>query len=199
VAKREKLKVGAGGMAEISYTTFDSSPTGNYTINLNLARDTGKTAPGSANDAPLQLGTTAVKVQEFMPDRMKITTHLSSEVVEGWVNPQDLKANVNVQNLFGTPAPKRRVEAVLTLTPAYPAFRSYPDYAFFDPQRGKERYSEPLAKTETDEQGNVQLDLGLQRYAAATYQLHLLTRLSSPKVGVVWLLKHPRWFPQCRI
>jgi len=49
VAKREKLKVGPGGMAEISYATFDSSPTGNYTINLNLARDTGQTmlAPSS--------------------------------------------------------------------------------------------------------------------------------------------------------
>lgn len=183
VAKREKLKVGPGGMAEISYTTFDSSPTGNYTINLNLARDTGQTTPGSVNVVPLQLGTTTVKVQEFIPDRMKINARLSSEVVEGWVSPKDLKARINVQNLFGTPAPKRRVEATLTLTPAYPAFRSYPDYAFFDPQRGKERYTDPLAKAETDDQGNVELDLGLQRYAAATYQLHLLAKAFEPEGG----------------
>jgi hypothetical protein len=183
VAKREKLKVGAGGMAEISYTTFDSSPTGNYTINLNLARDTGQTTPGSVNVAPLQLGSTTVKVQEFMPDRMKISARLSSEVAEGWVSPKELKARINVQNLFGTPAPKRRVEAALTLTPAYPAFRSYPDYAFFDPQRGKERYTDPLASVETDEKGNVELDLGLQRYAPATYQLHLLAKAFEPEGG----------------
>lgn len=183
VAKREKLKVGTGGMAEISYATFDSSPTGNYTINLNLARDSGQSMPGHGDTAPLQLGTVTVKVQEFMPDRMKVSARLSSEVNEGWVNPKDLKARVNVQNLFGTPAPKRRVESTLTLVPAYPAFRSYPDYAFFDPQRAKERFSEPLARAETGERGEVELDLGLQRYAAATYQLHLLVKAFEPEGG----------------
>lgn len=183
VAKREKLIIGPGGMAEVSYTTFDSSPTGNYTINLNLARETGQPTAGAGETAPLRLGSTSVKVQEFLPDRMKISARLSSEVAEGWVHPAALKAMINVQNLFGTPAPKRRVQATLTLTPAYPAFRSYPDYAFFDPQRNKQRYSEPLAEGETDASGNLELDLGLQRYESATYQLHLLAKAFEPEGG----------------
>ena len=179
--KREKLVVGPGGMAEVSHTTFDSSPTGNYTLNVNLARDTGQATDAAA--APLQLGSVTVKVQEFMPDRMKVSAHLSAEVAEGWVSPKDLKARIDVQNLFGAPAQKRRVETVLTLSPAIPAFRSYPDYAFFDPQRAKERYSEPLENTETDAQGQAVVDLRLERYAAATYQLHLLAKAFEPEGG----------------
>jgi hypothetical protein len=34
-------------MAEFSHTTQDVSPTGNYTINLNLARDSGSANPGA--------------------------------------------------------------------------------------------------------------------------------------------------------
>lgn len=182
VAKREKIVVGPGGMAEISYATFDSSPTGNYTVNLNLARETGQ-ATDTAASPPLQLGSVTVKVQEFMPDRMKISARLSAEVAEGWVSPRNLKAKINVQNLFGAPAQKRRVETVLTLSPAWPSFRSYPDYAFFDPQRAKERFSEPLENAETDAQGDASVDFRLDRFAAATYQLHLLAKAFEPEGG----------------
>ena len=182
LVKRETLTLGASGMAEVTYTTRDSSPTGNYTINLNLARGTGRNE-ADVESSPLRLGSVVVKVQEFLPDRMKIKAELSVPSAAGWVHPDGLKANVNVQNLFGTAAPKRRVESTLTLSPAYPAFPAYPDYAFFDPQRAKEKYSEPLTTTETDVQGNATLDLGLQRYAAATYQLNLLVKAFEPEGG----------------
>jgi uncharacterized protein YfaS (alpha-2-macroglobulin family) len=182
VAKREPVTVGAAGMAEIAYSTFDSSPTGNYTINLNLARNRGAAAEG-ADLTPLTLGTVSVKVQEFQPDRMKISAKLSAESVDGWVSPRALAAKVNVQNLFGTPAPKRRVESTLTLRPAYPSFRKYPDYAFFDPQRAKQEFTQDLGGTETDEEGNVTLELGLDNYGQATYQLHLLVKAFEPEGG----------------
>ena len=177
VVKRDKLQVGASGMAEVAFETTPASPTGNYTVNLNLPREAAE------HGAPLRLGTVTVKVQEFMPDRMKVKAELSASSEEGWVSPEGLKALINVQNLFGTPAQKRRVEATVTLTPAYPAFRAYPDYAFYDPQRAQERYSDPLASAETDAQGNVELDLGLQRYAAATYRLNLLVKVFEPEGG----------------
>lgn len=182
LVKRETLTLGAAGMTEITYTTRDSSPTGNYTINLNLARETGRSETDVESSA-LRLGSVVVKVQEFLPDRMKIKAELSVPSAAGWVHPDGLQAKVNVQNLFGTAAPKRRVESTLTLTPAYPAFPAYPDYAFFDPQRAKEKYAEPLTTTETDAQGNATLDLGLQRYATATYQLDLLVKAFEPEGG----------------
>jgi len=183
VIRREKLKLGPGGMAEFTQPTEDTTPTGNMTFNLNLARDTGSAAPGAAETPPLLLGSVSVKVQEFMPDRMKVAAHLSSETEEGWVSPADLKANVNVQNLFGTAAPNRRVDAHLLLTPTYPAFRSYPDYQFFDPAHAKEKFDDELAKSTTDDKGNVEIALGLQRYTQATYQMHLTVNAFEPEGG----------------
>ena len=172
--QRERIRLAGGGFNEIAHTTMETSPTGSYTINLYTVKD-GK--------AGQQLGSTTVKVQEFQPDRMKASVHLSTEVSEGWVQPKDLKATVNVMNLFGTPAENRRIEAILTLSPAFPAFRSFADYSFYDPQRAKEGYSEQLPEGVTDAQGNASVELGLEKYAKATYRLHLLTRAFEAEGG----------------
>ncbi|MBK6998505.1 MAG: alpha-2-macroglobulin family protein [Rhodoferax sp.] len=181
--RRDTLKLGSSGMAEFSHTTQDVSPTGNYTINLNVARDSGSAKPGASESPAQRLGSVSVKVQEFLPDRMKVSAKLSSEAPEGWIAPKDLKARVNVQNLFGTPAPGRRVDASLTLAPTFPAFRSHPDYSFFDPARAKETFRAELEKGNSDDQGNAEFDLGLQRYAQATYQLHVLVKAFEPEGG----------------
>ena len=183
VVRREVIKIGAGGMAEFTHSTLDSSPTGNYTINLNMARETGTSNPNVAEVAPLNLGSVVVKVQEFMPDRMKVVAKLSTQTDDGWVRPQDLKAIINVQNLFGAPAQKRRVTGALTLSPTFPSFKSYPDYTFVDPQRAKEKFEENLADAETDDTGNVDVALGLQRFNQATYQMHVLVKAFEPEGG----------------
>ena len=172
--KREKIKLAAGGFNELSHATQETSPTGNYSINLYTVKD---------GQAYTLLGSTSVRVQEFLPDRMKVTAKLSTEAGEGWVSPSELKAKVNAQNLFGTPAANRRVEATLTLQPAYPAFRSYPDHRFYDPLRAKEGYSDKLAEATTDEEGNAEFDLDLGRYAKATYRLHFLARAFEAEGG----------------
>jgi alpha-2-macroglobulin len=171
---RERFKLPAGGFAELTYTTADTAPTGTYTANLYIVKDD---RPGA------QIGTTTVRVQEFEPDRMKVSARLSSESPDGWVSPKDLKAVVNVQNLFGTPAEHRRVEATMTLTPAFPAFRSLPDYRFYDPLRAKDGYNDRLHDADTDAEGNAAFDLGLQKYAKATYRVHLLARAFEPAGG----------------
>ena len=174
VVKRETIRLGPAGFNELEYKTQEVSPTGTYSINLYIIKD-GK--------ASQQIGTTTVRVQEFLPDRMKVKTSLSQDVAEGWVSPTDLKALVFAQNLFGTPAENRRVEATLTLSPAFPAFRSHPDYVFYDPLRAKEGYSEKLEDGLTDQAGNAEFKLGLERYAKATYRLHFLARVFEPEGG----------------
>ncbi|MEC5218222.1 uncharacterized protein YfaS (alpha-2-macroglobulin family) [Actimicrobium sp. GrIS 1.19] len=174
VIKREKLTLPAGGFIELSHTTQDSAPTGSYGINLYLVKD---------GEAGALLGSTTIKVQEFQPDRMKLTARFSAEASDGWINPKALKVLVNAQNLFGTPAENRRVTGEVTLTPAFPAFARYPDYRFYDPQRAKEGYSEQRADQTTNEQGDAQFELGLEKYAKATYRVHFLARAFEAQGG----------------
>ena len=160
--KRQKLRLSASGFEEITHTTQDTSPTGTYTFNVYIVKD--KEIAGL-------LGSTTVRVQEFLPDRMKITAHLSTERIEGWVSPNQLKGLVSLANLFGTPAVNRRVSASIGLFPAYPSFSAYPEHHFYDPLRAKEGYNEPLPDATTDEKGEAEFDLNLQRFAKATYRL----------------------------
>ena len=165
--KRERIKLSPSGFEELRHTTQDTSPTGDYSVNLYIVKD-GR--PDS------QIGSLVVKVQEFAPDRLKMSARLSNEAAEGWVSPADLKARINLQNLFGTPAENRRVTGTLTLSPAYPAFASFRDYTFYDPQRAKEGVTEQLKDGKTDEKGEAEFDLNLARFARATYRLHFLAQ-----------------------
>lgn len=165
--KREKIKLSASGFEEIRHTTQDTSPTGNYTINLHTVKD---------NEPASLLGSVTVKVREFLPDRLKMTARLSAESFEGWVSPDELKGRVNLQNLFGTPAIDRRVTGALTLAPAYPAFSSFRDYTFYDPQRSKESFNEKLADIKTNDKGEAEWDLNPKRFTRATYRLLLVAQ-----------------------
>jgi uncharacterized protein YfaS (alpha-2-macroglobulin family) len=172
--RQQPLAMDASGFGELSYTPSETAPTGNWTINLYIAKD-GKP------DA--QIGSTTVQVKEFQPDRMKVAAALSQRVMEGWVKPTQLKATVDVQNLFGTPAADRRVEATLTLRPAFPAFRSYPDYHFYDIRRAREGYEETLQDGKTDDKGHAEFALDLTKYADATYQLYFLAKAYEAEGG----------------
>lgn len=165
VVKRDAIRLSAAGFEEIRYSTRDSSPTGDYAVTLAIIKNEGREDP---------IGTVTVKVQEFQPDRLRMTAHLSAENAEGWVSPDQLKAGVELQNLFGTAAENRRVTAMMTLSPSFPAFTAYPGYQFHDPQAAKEGFSDQLKEAKTDEHGAAVFDLNLQRFTRATYRLHLV-------------------------
>jgi alpha-2-macroglobulin len=160
--QRHKLSLSAAGLEAMRYTTEETVPTGNYQFSAYIVKD---------NRRASLLGSTTVRVEEFLPDRMKIATRFSQERAEGWVSPGDLKGQVDLKNLFGTPAAKRRVAAQVSLSPAYPAFRAYRDYQFFDPARAKNGFSERLPDGQTDDDGHAVFDLGLERFDKATYRL----------------------------
>ncbi len=181
VVKKELVRLAAGGFVEVRHTTQATSPTGNYSINLNLLKD---------GNVLRQLGSTTVKVQEFLPDRMKVSAQLlgaggaaAAALSEGWVSPKELKARINAQNLFGTPAENRKVELSMSLSPGYPAFRAFADYSFYDPQRTRQSFSDTLPEAKTDLKGDAEIDLNLSRYARATYRLSLLGKVFEPEGG----------------
>jgi uncharacterized protein YfaS (alpha-2-macroglobulin family) len=166
--QRMPISVDNSGFSELAYTPSETAPTGAWTVNLYIVKD------GKATDQPI--GSTTVQVKEFLPDRMKVEAKLSSQVAEGWVKPDQLKGIVDAQNLFGTPAADRRVEASLTLRPVWPEFRSWQDYHFFDVRRAQEGYTTNLQDGKTDDKGHAEFDLDLKKYADATYQLYFLTK-----------------------
>ncbi|WP_199099959.1 alpha-2-macroglobulin [Dyella sp. ASV21] len=172
--KQQPMSMDNSGFGELEYAPAETAPTGTWTVNLYIVKD-GK--------AGAQIGSTTVQVKEFLPDRMKVEAKLAGQVQEGWVKPDEVKGIVDVMNLFGTPAANRRVEASLTLRPAWPAFRSWPDYHFYDTRRAKEGYEEPLQDGKTDDKGHVEFDLDLKKYTNATYQLYFLAKAYEPEGG----------------
>ncbi|MDB5969880.1 MAG: hypothetical protein JWQ90_2330 [Hydrocarboniphaga sp.] len=163
VVKKDKLVLGAGGFEEIRYSTQEASPAGNYTINVSITK-------GGV------IGSLQVQVRDFLPDRMKMSAALSAVSTEGWVSPQDLKANITLQNLFGTPAQQRRVTASIRLSPGFPSFAAYRDYHFHDPQVARQSFDEELPDGSTDDDGSASFDLNLQRFEKATYQLQFVAQ-----------------------
>jgi uncharacterized protein YfaS (alpha-2-macroglobulin family) len=159
--KRDLIHLSAAGFEEIRYQTHETAAAGAYTINLYVLK---------ANQREDLIGTTTVKVQEFLPDRLKITTHFSAERAEGWVSPEKLQVLVGLQNLFGTPATDRRLQATMRLSPAIPRFANYKEYEFRDPQAAKDGFTESLSEQRTGADGQASFDLNLSRFARATYR-----------------------------
>ncbi len=161
--QKERVALPASGFAEMSYRTDENGQTGSWMASLYLVEANGKRGA--------LVGSTTVRVQEFLPDRMRIAAHLSAERAEGWVSPKDLGARVSLQNLFGTPAESRRIAAEVTLAPAQPAFRAWKDYVFSDPLQAKNGFSDRLVDGQTDAKGEAAFTLDLERFEKATYRL----------------------------
>ncbi len=174
VVKRERVALDASGYNAFSHTPPDSAPSGTWQATLYLIGE---------GDARTMIGSSTVQIREFMPDTLRVRATLSQSRSEGWVKPEGLSASVAVENLFGTPAQARKVEATLVLRSAFPSFPRWPDWRFYDPLRDAVGFNEPLSDGQTDADGKVVFDLGLQNFARATYQLSFLARAFEPGSG----------------
>ncbi|MCM2305104.1 MAG: MG2 domain-containing protein, partial [Elusimicrobia bacterium] len=120
--KKFKRPLTAAGFETVDYQTQENGLTGSYAVSAYIVRDGRRGA---------LLGSTAVRVEEFLPDRLRITARFSRERTEGWVSPKDLKAAISLHNLFGAPAEGRRVSGRIRLSPAAPSFKAFAGYDFF--------------------------------------------------------------------
>ncbi len=162
--KKFKVALSSTGFEAVEYRTQENGPTGNYTVSIYIVKDERRKT---------LLGTATVRVEEFLPDRLRITARFSEERSEGWVAPKGLKAAISLHNLFGTPAEGRRVTGRIRLSPAAPSFKDYADYSFFDPLETKKSFSESLEDSKTDKDGSASFELPLERFAEGTYRLEL--------------------------
>lgn len=178
-AQVRKLAVPALGFAEMNFQTANESPTGEYQIRLYVVRD-GKRGT--------LLGRAEFYVKEFLPDRMKIEAQLSKPNAAGWIDPTDVHALVTLRNLYGTPATDRRIVNQMQLAPRGFRFAQFKDYVFQDPLlRDDKKAPEPqtiaLGETKTDGDGKTTVDLDLERFADATYEMTLSTQGFEPDGG----------------
>lgn len=161
------ITLDSSGFNELSYTTNENSPTGEWNVYLYLV--------GKNNDTSTLLGHISVNVKEFEPDRLKVKLQLTPDRQQGWVKPLELQASIDVQNLFGTPAQDRRITSRLTLRPMYPRFEQFPDYLFYENRHNSDGFETELEERTTDQNGLATIPLDLKSYADATYQLQLLS------------------------
>lgn len=161
---RQKMTMPAGGFVEVHHRTQETSPTGNWTVSIHILKD---------NQRSTQLGSVEVRVEEFLPDRMKMTVGFAAGRPAGWLSPKDLAATVNLKNLFGAPAQHHRVTARMALTPATPSFARWKDHTFFDPMRPERSHVQDLDEVTTDDQGDASLPLDLQNFDAATWRVRV--------------------------
>jgi len=168
-----KIPLTANGLLTQDFPTTETMPTGQYSAELYITKDHYRDS---------LLGSTHFTLSDFEPDTLKMRTDFSPtpHTQEGWVSPDHLSANIQLSNLFGTPAPHRRVSGTLYFAPQVFHFSKYPHYIFmdplFDPTKPPKIFSEKLTDLETNEKGEAQFRFDLRRFSHATYRLTLEAR-----------------------
>lgn len=175
----QKLIINDSGYLNLNFTTDKEAATGSYTLTLYLIRSNRE------NDY-VRLGSNTVRVEEFLPDTMKITSQITQES-PGWLNPQNLGANIALKNLIGTPAQNRKVTGKIILIPQSFNFIQYKDYTFSDPLYNSKNppstVTQALDDQKTNEKGEAHFDFNLGRFDKATYQLNFYAQGFSTDVG----------------
>jgi len=158
------------GFLDEQFATEAASATGNYSATLFLVDDRNRRR---------SIGSTSFKVEEFLPDRLRIRSSILGQKTSGWMKPSDLICEVNLENLFGTPAQSRRVTGLLELSPSGIRLSDFPSFVFDDPLRDPgttlQPVRQPLTDTTTDAEGRATLALDLSRYDKGIYRLTVST------------------------
>ncbi len=120
----------AQGAFEASFVLPPAVMTGLYTLEVLTGND-------------VLLTSRQVSVEEFIPDRMKVTVKASRPVVKPG---QTVEALITAQNLFGPPAADRKFEVDFSLKEKTFAPKKYPDYTFsLNTGERRTRYSQPTS------------------------------------------------------
>lgn len=171
----KKISLPANGMFDTTYKLATDAPLGQYNVDVYSLNKRGHIQES--------LGSVNFMVQEFMPDTMKISAQLAGTSQNGWIAPNNITANVSLNNLFATPATNRRITATATLRPTEFDFKEYRGYTFT--QNVKNTTSEQLARKlesfnadienqRTDDNGNATLHVDFNReIPTGTYMLTL--------------------------
>ncbi|OFZ20838.1 MAG: hypothetical protein A2X94_04800 [Bdellovibrionales bacterium GWB1_55_8] len=157
--KKENFRASSFGLLELSFATQDISPTGNYEARVSIVKERGEL------EYTEQLGSLSIRIEEFVPDQMRISTVLDPFRTTGWVPLGKLKASVSLKNLFGTPAENRVIQSSIALVPTPPHVPGFKDFLFANPNTKDARITtEALDEKRSDDKGNASYDIDLAKY-----------------------------------
>ena len=154
------------GFMEYEFSLSASAPTGVYSVDLWLK--------GKDNEERFVAYST-FRVEEFVPDTLKIKANWQPEAPKGWSYESLLNVAVNLQNLYGNPAAGHTVQAKYSLTPTTFKFADFSGYTFRNQQQTQEprSYNDSLTEVQTDKDGNAELSLDLKNFEQGLYKLQL--------------------------
>ena len=110
----QRHQLNASGAAETRFFIPRQAMTGSYQVEVYAAND-------------VLLATKRISVEEFVPDRIKVTTKTDKPV---YLPAEAVNLDITAENLYGTPAGGRRFEAELRLKRKQLVSKSLPDYTF---------------------------------------------------------------------
>jgi hypothetical protein len=174
----KKVSLAADGMLDNTYKLPTDAPLGQYDVNIYSLNNRGHVHE--------TIGSGNFMVQEFVPDTIKMLAVINGANQDGWISPDNITANVSLNNLYGTPATNRRVNAHATLRPVDFVFDEYKQYKF-TPNftsgttasngfvRTSQTFTTQTYETRTDENGNATIEIKFDReIPIGTYMLNLI-------------------------
>lgn len=157
--KSESINAALFGIKDYQFKTTETSPTGSYTISLSTAPKKG------SKEYSVHVGSVVIRVEEFVPDKLRITAQMDPGKAVGWVSLDKTKFHVSLNNLFGSPAENRVVKPELTLVPTSPQIQKFKSYSFINPNSNDAKTAtEFLSETKTDTKGAAVFDVDLSKY-----------------------------------
>ncbi len=179
----KKIRLPEKGFFDHSYPSDVTSDTGTYQVALYLVRE------NKYRDR--MIGSTSFRIEEFQPDTLKIESRLLGLKDKGWTSDKSLKAQVKLENLFGTPAQDRKVTGRMNVRATNFTFKEYRDYTFvdpyYDPKKQRMEIDEVLESQQTDLDGLAHFVLPVERFDQGTYLLTFSTEGFEPGGGrSVW-------------
>lgn len=142
--------------------------TGTYDISVNLVKSVGEVTK-------TRIGGTTFRVEEFQPDKLSVSarylTHNQSGQVKSAWQSQKGDFEVQVNNLFGTPAQKNKVKGRMQVKPWDGNFESHKGFIFYAQSQNNSLPLEPedLGETETNEKGVATFKTPFDRYSERAF------------------------------
>ena len=130
------------GAFATSFKLPESTVTGTYSIELYTSTN-------------VLLNAINISVEEFMPDRIKVTSTVNKEALS---LSEPLTVNIQAMNLFGPPASNRNYEAELSLSRKYFSAAKYPNYDFGINASSYNEFQNEVREGTTDAEGKGKQD-----------------------------------------